>query len=194
MTSLIIFLVLGASLLLLLVFALSRRRSPAAGSSEAFLDARQALSALQNDLLAADLVRRLFAKDDLDYILQFTPESVQKLFIQERRKVTLVWVRQVRKGVMSLRAFHRGQARHYARLRLETEFKLAVSFAVLLLACRALEIALYFKGPYAAPQIVGRTVGVAGRLCAISEKSLGFLTPGSLGDLTRGAAGEQAKV
>lgn len=195
MTPLILFMAPGVVLLVLLVAALTRR-APACveGSSQAVLDARQALNALQNELLPADLIERIFAKQDLDYVKRSTPPSMHEMFLEERRKVGLVWVRQVRKGVVSLRAFHRGQARHYARLSVKTELDLAASFAALLLACRALELALYFRGPYAAPQIVGRTVGVAARLCQVSEKSLAFLNADALAGVVGRSADNQAEL
>jgi hypothetical protein len=135
-------------------------------------------------LLPTDLVQRVFATQDLEYVTRSSPKSLHHLFVEELRKVALVWLRLVRKGVASLKAFHLGQARHYAQLELGTEFQLAVSFAVMLLACRALQVALYFGGPYAAPHILGRTVGVAGRICQISERSLAFLDSDRVGALS----------
>jgi hypothetical protein len=192
--TLIIFLALSAGLLILMLFALSRRAAPAEGSWQALLDARLALSALQQDLLTGAVVQRVFAKEDLEYIVRATPEPVHKLFIDERRKVALIWVRLVRRGVEDLKAFHLGQARHYARLKLRTELALALNFTSLLLACRALEIALYLRGPYAVPGFVGMTVRVAGRLCEASEKSLAFLSSTGQAGLHDGRAGGQAAV
>jgi hypothetical protein len=192
--SLVIFLALGAGLLILMVFALSRRAAPAEGSWQALLDARLALSALQQDLLTGAVVQRVFAREDFEYIVRATPESVHRLFMDERRKVALIWVRQVRKGVEDLKAFHLGQARHYARLNLRTELGLGFNFTSLLLACRALEIALYFGGPYAVPSFVGKTVGVAGRLCEVSEKSLAFLSSEGQASFNDRRAGGRAAV
>ena len=175
MIALILFLALGAGLLVLLVVGVVRRRTSAVGSSQGLLEARQALSALQAELLPSDIVQRVFAKQDLEYVLQAAEQPIQELFVEERRKVALIWVRQVRKGVVRLRSFHKRQARHYARLSLTTEVELALGFAALLLACRALQVTLYLGGPYAAPRIVGGTVGVAARLCRVSEQSLAFL-------------------
>lgn len=194
MTSLVLFLALGASLLLLLVFALLRRPGRPEGSSQALLDARQALSALQHDLLLPEVVQRVFARQDLEYVLASTPEPVHRVFIDERRKVAMVWVRQVRRGVLSLRAFHLGQARHYSRVNLATEVQLAANFALLLMASRALEIALFFGGPYAAPQILGGTVGVAARLCRVSQQSLAFLSPDLPRNLSEDSAAGRARI
>lgn len=195
MIQLILFVALGAGLLLLVFAALARRSGGRAeGSSQALLDARQALSALQDNLLPADLIGRIFARQDLEYVMRSTPAEVQKLFIEERRKVALVWVQQVRKGVVSLKGFHRGQARYYARLSLKTEMDLALSFATLLLGCRALELVLYVGGPYSAPRIVGRTVAVAARLCQLSEKSLSFLSPEALIRVSETPTGSGAEI
>jgi hypothetical protein len=191
--ALILYLALGAGLLVLLVAGLLRRRASAMGSSQALLDARQALSTLQGDLLPADVVQRVFAKRDLEYVLQATEQPIHQLFVDERRKVALIWVRQVRKGLVSLRTFHRRQARHYARLSFKTEVELAVGFAALLLACRALQVTLYFGGPYAAPRIVGGTVEVAARLCKVSEQSLAFLGVDLLGKSVQQGA-DQARI
>lgn len=195
MMQLILFLAVGAGLLLLVFAAITRRTGGRAeGSSQTILDARHALSTLQKNLLPEELIARIFAKQDLEYVLRSTPEPVQQLFVEERRKVALVWVRQVRKGVVTLRAFHRGQARHYSRLSLGTELDLALSFAALLLVCRALEVALYFRGPYAAPRIVGRTAAVAARLCQVSEKSLAFLNVEAVSDVSGSSAHESVEI
>lgn len=195
MMQLMLFLGLGACLLLLVLAAITRRTGGRAeGSSQAILEARQALTALQKNLLPEDLIARIFAKQDLEYVVRSTPEPVQHLFVEERRKVALVWVRQVRKGVVTLRAFHRAQSRYYSQLSLRTEINLAFSFAALLFACRSLEVALYLRGPYAAPRIVGRTAGVAARLCQVSEKSLAFLNSEGLSDLSESSAREGVEV
>jgi hypothetical protein len=68
-------------------------------------------------------------------------------------------------------------ARFYAGLSLGTEISLGFDFAVLLLACRALQVSVHLGGPYAAPRMVASTAAIANRVCAISERSLAFLTP-----------------
>jgi hypothetical protein len=86
-------------------------------------------------------------------------------------------VSRVRKQVLSLRSFHLGSARFYARLSPRTELSLAVDFAALLFKCRLLQIFLYLRGPYAVPRMVGSTAATAVRVCKISEESLAFLIP-----------------
>jgi hypothetical protein len=179
---LISFLLIGALLLVSLYF-FARRGQRAEGGSGALVEARQALNTLRAGLLPAELVGRIFARDDLEYIESQASREIRDLFLEERTKVALFWVSRVRKQVLSLRRFHLGSARFYARLNLRTELALAMDFAAILLACRALQVFLYVRGPYAAPRIVGSTAASAARVCKISEESLAFLTPAYAGQV-----------
>jgi hypothetical protein len=185
--TLVFFLLVGASLLFSLVL-LARRASRAEGSAQALVEAKHALQALQGELLPPDLVERIFAKQDFEFIASSTPQPVQELFVLERKKVAIAWAQQVRAGVRRLMNFHLLQARFYAQLSLATEMKLAVNFAALLLACRIMQFALYFGGPFAFPGLVGRTVGKAAQLCETSEKSLAFLEASELDGLSKDSA------
>ncbi|MGA3292665.1 MAG: hypothetical protein ABSE45_01640 [Candidatus Acidiferrales bacterium] len=188
MIQLVFFLFVGA-LLLSSLFLLGRRGSRAEGNSQVLVEARQALNTLQGGLLPRDLVTRIFAKDDFEYVDSIGCKPVHELFAVERRKIALSWVNQVRAQVLTLRRFHLGAARFYSRLGLRREIGVAWQFANLLLACRALQVLFYLGGPYAAPRVVGTTAAVAARLCAASEKSLAFLNPVQVVPLRNGSAG-----
>jgi len=192
MIGLILFLLVGALLLLSLLF-FTPRKSQGRGGSEPLAEARQALDVLQLGLLSPDMVGRIFAKKDFDYVMSETTKKVQRLFLEERRGLALCWVSQVRRQIVSLRLFHLGSARLHAQLSLRTEIKLAGDFAALLFACRALQAAVYLRGPYAAPRMVGATTAAAARVCGISEKSLDFMKPArmiSFGDDSAGGSVE----
>jgi hypothetical protein len=174
---LLFFLLIGAALLSSLVF-LGRRGAPRAeGDSRFLLEARKALDALEGGLLPQDLVHRIFAKDDLNYISSAAPKQVRDLFLAERKKIAIAWIDQVRCQVSSLKRFHVGAARSYAQMGLGAELELACHFAALLVACRALRLAISVGGPYVAPRMVGATAAAAAEICAISERSLAFLNP-----------------
>jgi hypothetical protein len=175
---LLFFFFIGAALLSSLLF-LSRRGDPRAeGDSRVLLEARSALDALQGNLLPEQLVQRIFAKGDLDYVVSLAvPKPIRDLFVHERKKIALSWIGQVRCQISSLKRFHVGGARSYAQLGLRTELELACHFAALVVACRALRLAVYVGGPYVAPRMVGATAMAAARICTISEQSLAFLNP-----------------
>jgi hypothetical protein len=181
---LILFLLIGSLLLLSLGSFAWRRRVE--GGSGALVQARQALNTLQAGLLPAELVARIFDRADLNYVESQTSSEIRDLFIGERKRVALLWVSRVRQQLESLKRFHLGSARFYARLNLRTELSLAVDFARLLFACRLLQVFVHLGGPYAAPRFVGATAEVATKVCNVSQESLAFLTPVYA---TRGADG-----
>ncbi|HEV3482091.1 MAG TPA: hypothetical protein VGR97_07155 [Candidatus Acidoferrales bacterium] len=182
MIQLILFLLIGALLFLSLIFLVWRSPRAEKGSA-ALVEARQALVALQTGLLPMELIGRIFAREDLEYVRSQAPAPVCAMFLSERKVIALAWAAQIRKQVLNLMRFHLGSARFYARLTFRTELALALQFAGLLLACRALQIVLYVGGPYAAPRIVGATVATAAQVCSISEQSLAFLNSAQLGVL-----------
>ena len=144
--------------------------------ADAIVSARQALNSLQGNLLPPELVHRIFAREDLEFVSSIGSKTVREAFMRERRSVALRWVGQVRKQVLNLRYFHSGHSRFYAQLSPRTELELALTFASLLLACRLLETVFYIRGPFAAPKTVARMIGAAGNICAASERSLAFLS------------------
>jgi hypothetical protein len=188
---LILFLVVAALLLFALSF-LARRPARPAGGAEAMLDANRALSSLQMELLPPEMITRIFATEDLDYVKSVASEEVLAMFLADRERIALSWVRFLRQNLLSLRRFHLGSARLYAGLSFRAEVSLAVDFAILLFACRVLEIILRLRGPYGAPQIVRATALGAARVCQISENSLVLLRSGSAPTFGSPPAGNSA--
>ncbi len=182
MISLIFFLTIGV-LLFSSLFFLARRNPRPEGSSAALVEAQQALMTLQAGLLPVGLVKRVFAREDWDYVRLETTHSIHELFMDERKAVALLWLGQVRAQIGNLGRFHRGAARHYAKLNPRLELKVALSFAGLTAACRALQVLVYLGGPYAAPRMVEAVANAAAEVCKISEQSIGFLNAARLGVL-----------
>ena len=176
MIQLILFFLIAAGLFSSLYF-LARRGSHSEGGTEALLEARTALTTLQVGLLPPEIIGRILAKEDRDYMISEAPERLQALFFDERKRIALLWVVQVRRQIISLSHFHRHSARFYGQLRLGTEMRLAAEFAGLLFACRVVQCVLYVAGPYTVPNVMEKTATAAARICALSEKSLGFLRP-----------------
>ena len=175
MTQLISFIAIALGLGVSLASLALRKRVE--GGSDAMVKAKQALSSLQAGLLPAEMVARIFDRTDLIYVESQSSNDLREMFLSERKQVVLSWIRRVRQEVNDLKSFHLGSARFYAGLSLGTEISLGFDFALLLLACRALQVSVYLGGPYAAPRMVASTAAIANRVCAISERSLAFLTP-----------------
>jgi hypothetical protein len=192
---LVLFLLLVTVFAVLLYLFARRSGARAEGGAEALVSARQALNSLQTNLLPPELVHRVFAREDLIFVSSVGSKRIRRRFLRERKRVALRWVAQVRKQVSSLKRFHSGRSRFYAQVDLRTEIELALSFASLLFVCRLLEAIFYIRGPFAAPRIVGAVIGVAGNICAASERSLAFLSsPTPSPDLIGGSSAGGAAV
>jgi len=178
MLQLLFFLGVGG---LLFVFLLAlARRGKAVGGARALIGARQALYTLRSELLPHDLVVRIFAREDLEFVLSLHSRAVESIFFTQRRRVALIWVERVQAQIRHLRHLHLGSARFYARLEFKTELSLAWNFMILLFSCRALKAAILIGGPYAAPVMVRTVADAATRVCEISSESLAFLTGAGL--------------
>jgi hypothetical protein len=193
MITLVFFILIALVLLFLLGMFLARPKS-AEGGAQAVLEARNALQSLQDRLLPSEMVARIFSSEDLEFVNEVGAASVRELFLGLRKRIALNWVRQVRWQVIRLKDFHLGRSRHYARLNLSTEISLAFSFLVLLAECRALQLIIYSAGPYAAPRLLGWIASTAGKVCDVSEKSLGFLELPNLGGSGEGPTGNPNSV
>ena len=189
MILLVLFVALGAGLLVLMYLFVQSPEPRAEGGAQALVQARNALSSLQTGLLPAELVERVFAKDDLRFVASSAGVKVQEVFLRERKRLALSWIAQVRTQVLSLKEFHSGQSRLYARLDVRTEVAVALSFASLLILCRALQATFYVRGPYAAPRMVGFAIMAAAKVCTVFEHSLGFLPRTSAEVLRRDSPG-----
>ncbi|MGH9687406.1 MAG: hypothetical protein ACRD5K_09965 [Candidatus Acidiferrales bacterium] len=175
MIQLILFLAIGA-LLFVSLLVLARRGSRPEGGAEALVEARQALTHLQTDLLPPELIARFLAAEDFEYVASAAPRAAHALFYYQRRKIVIAWLGAVRQQIKTLRRFHLGAARFYARMGLRSEIALAMDFASILVTCRALQILVYFGGPRVAPRMVGVTVATGLRICDAYDGALAFLT------------------
>jgi hypothetical protein len=194
MIALLLYLLVGVGLLVFLWLLARRKGAPVEGCGRQFVEARQALRTLQEGLLPDNLIQRMFDRDDFRYVMASSPADIGELFLQERKRISLMWVRRVRCEIRNLMQFHLDYSRLHAKLSLLTEIRLGIDFALLLLACRALRILLYVRGPYGARAVVGVMTAAGGRVCAASEKSLAFLNPPALEAFRRDSAGDGAAI
>jgi hypothetical protein len=184
MIPLLLSLALGIALFFMLYRLVRRSRVPVEGSAYQFVEARGSLQALQRELLPRDFIDRLFDRRDLEYVSAQAPADIRRLFLAERKRVSVLWVQRVRSEILKLMHFHRGHSRFQSKISVLTEIRLAADFAALLVICRMLEAIFYFRGPYAAPRLVDSAAATAARLCTMSEKSLAFLNAPGLRAIT----------
>jgi len=189
---LILSLFVGVGLLAILVL-LARRGNPRVeGSAQQLVEARQTLDMVQLGLLPRDIVERIFATQDLEYVTRVAPAEVQRAFLRERKRIAIAWVERLRSSFVKLMRLHRAQARVYPQLSLRKEIGLGINFVALLATCGALQVAFRLRGPYAAPRMLETATAAAARVCLISEESLAFLKTEPLRPLEDRARGSEA--
>jgi hypothetical protein len=177
MTQLLLFIAVGVGLLVLLLVGMRRSPAAAEGSAGALVAAKRTLESLQLGLLPAELVERVFGRQDFAYIASIGSTELSNLFMAERKRLALAWIRQVRNQIRALREFHISRSRMFAHMSRWMELSLALDFAELEFQCRVLQLLMQWRGPYAAPNFARRMAATAGRLCAVLDQSLAFLTP-----------------
>jgi hypothetical protein len=194
MIALLLSIGLGLGLILLLWAMVRRSHLPVEGSAYQFVEARGSLRALQRDLLPRDFIDRLFDRSDLEYVSTHTSGDVRRLFLAERKHLSILWVQRVRSEILKLMHFHRGHSRFQSKISVRTEIRLAADFAALLVICRMLEAIFHFRGPYAASRLVDSAAATAARLCTVSEESLAFLNLPGLRVMSRDSRRGDATV
>ena len=128
MIALIIYLLIGAGLFIFLVALARRKGAPVEGCGQEFVEARHALLTLRSGLLPASLLERIFGRGDLEYVTAETPPEIRKLFLAERKRISLIWARRMRLEIRNLMRFHLGYSRFQAKMSLDTELRLALDF------------------------------------------------------------------
>lgn len=182
MTILLFFILVGFTLLIFLYFLLTRSSaSTAEGSAQSLQAAHHTIARLQQSLLSTRIVEAIFSESDLTFVQQSGSSDISHLFFSERRRIALLWVSEIRAQIICLSRFHRAQSGFYSDFSFSSEFSMVSGFWSLLLACRALQILIYFRGPFAARAIAIRTIETAGRLCQLAGQPIAFLDSYSVG-------------
>jgi len=182
MTLLVLFSLLGVGLLAILFVVLSRPAPSAPeGSAESLLVAYHALNRLQQSLLATRTVEQIFCDSDSAFVGSIGSAEITSLFHSERRRLALYWVSEVRAQIISLLRFHRTQSGFYANISIREELSLIGGFWSLLLACRGLQLLIFFRGPFAARAFAARAVLAASGVCNVAGKPISFLNSYSSG-------------
>jgi len=177
MIQLLLFIAVAAGLLILVVLVLRRPAVPAEGSAGALVEAKRTLDSLQLDLLPHEVVDRMFGSRDLAYVKSLGSQDLSDLFVAERKRLALAWIVSVQRQVAVLREFHVSRARMFTQMSRLKEVSVALEFVVVDFRCHALRMLIRWRGAYAAPNLVRRTATTAGRVCAVVDQSLSFLTP-----------------
>lgn len=173
MTDLAIFLAIALLLLGFLLVWLLRSRA----SAPSLFKARVALTVLRLAVPPRALAERIFALEDWDFISNQAPRQVQQLFLAERRRVGLAWLRETRRKVEEVMELHGRAVRRTSSLHPFAELRLATSYAFFLSVYAFLFLLIWLRGPFAARRMVGFTVDMAEGVSFLTARLLVQLEP-----------------
>jgi hypothetical protein len=94
-----------------------------------------------------ELVARIFSREDWELISQTHSPALERLFLEERKKVALLWVRQTSRGIQQVMRNHADAAKQAADIRFRTELSLFLMYIELLLMCETLLLLITTVGP-----------------------------------------------
>jgi len=140
-------LTIGLLLLIALVVLALRQGSTAGGIhsiSEFPEDPRQSR---EFEECPPELVARIFSRKDWEFILRTQSPSLERLFLQERKRIALLWVRQTFRDIRQVMRNHTEAAKQAADIRFRTELSLFLMYIELLLMCETLLLLITTVGP-----------------------------------------------
>ena len=171
--------VIGVVLLGFLTYWAFRGSSSASRAGFSLADASKAL---RLELPPADLIERVLDPRDLAFVRKESPAETVRLFEQERRALTISWLRHTRRQVGRLMSYHVGAVRQNINLQPALEIKLGLHYVRFLVAYELILGLSYIRGPFQVRPMMGYVVGVTTQLRGVSDKLLGaaqFSTPAS---------------
>lgn len=177
MNGLIPIVLLGALILIFsgrLLVNSSRQSRPRIVTIEDYSQARAALDSVFEETAA---IKRIFAKEDLEFISEAATEEVQRFFLKERKGLAIHWVRMTQKQVAHLMDLHLKLASYTNEPSPRYEVKLTANYLCFVLASNCLLILLSLFGPFEAARVVAYTVRAAEYFCSVCSLRLEKIEP-----------------
>ena len=159
---------------LLFLLALWLKRKPAAPAQRQNpQDASQLLANLRMDLPPRAVMERILDPTDLKLVSEQSDRKIRQLFLEERRRLAILWLVHTRQALGRLVRFHRLLVRSDAGLHPTSELRLSVEYVSFIACYWALIALVAVRGPYGTRRAIGVVTGVAADLWESSERILG---------------------
>ena len=94
-----------------------------------------------------EFVARIFSPEDGQFISQTHAPYLKRLFLHERKRVALLWVRQTSRDIQQVMRNHTDTAKQAADIRFRTELSLFLTYVELRLMCETLSLLITTVGP-----------------------------------------------
>jgi hypothetical protein len=183
MTGLILTLILGTLVLLLagrlvLQATTGSRNRPV--TIDDYTSAREALDSVFAETAA---VKRIFAKEDMEFIARVGTPNVRRFFLKERNRLAIQWLRATQKQVARFMDLHLKLASYTYEPSPRMEFSLTVKYLFFIFSSNALLFLIWLRGPFEAVAIVSYPLRVAEEFSTAFSLRLEKIDPEKLGSV-----------
>jgi len=176
MINLILIILIALSLLVLLLLAARR----GAGESPKLNTALPEDSDYRVRLPQRALLDRCLSPEDVEFVAVLKARPVFRLFLQERRRLTLCWLRQTRRESARLYSLHVRSVRHAAGLRPAAEAKLFGAVGLFIIVYALMVSTVWLYGPFRARRFLHSLQFLAGLLSDLGVRIANSISPAPL--------------
>ncbi len=127
----------------------------------------QARAALDSVFVETAAIKRIFATEDMEFILQAGPHDVERFFLKERKRLAIKWLRMTQREVARLMDIHLKLASYTYERSARFELQLTVKYFCFMFISNVLLAFLWLRGPFEAVKIVTYTLHTAEYFCSV---------------------------
>jgi hypothetical protein len=173
---------LSAVFILILVVRLIaqsvNKKKQAPLSIEDYSSARKALDLVFVEIAA---IRRVFSDDDLKFVLSSGDRDAQELFLEERKRLGINWLRRTQKRVSQIVNLHLRLASYTDEPRPNFELSLTAKYLGFVISSNCILVLLWLLGPFKAAHTVSYMTESAADFCGVLRTRLDNVNRARLG-------------
>jgi len=147
----------------LVVQGLRRSQKPAVSIDE-YSKAREALDAV---FVQRAAIERVFSIDDFKFIAGTGNDDARRLFLKERKRLALLWLRKTQKQVAKLMDLHLRLANYTYDPNPGFELELNAKYAAFVVISKMVLLLLWVAGPFMATRTIAYTIRATGDFCTV---------------------------
>jgi hypothetical protein len=136
-----------------------------------------ARAALDSAFVETAAMKRIFASEDLEFMLREGTRDAQRFFLKERKGLAIQWLRTTQKQVAELMDLHLRLASYTYEPSPRFELKLTVEHLWFILVSNLVLFLLWLRGPFEAATIVGYTLRISESLSSVFSLRLEEIDP-----------------
>jgi hypothetical protein len=126
------------------------------------------------------LLNQCLSPEDLDFVKLRKSPALLELFLHERRRLAVGWLRQTRREAQRLVRLHVHSVRYAADLRPAAEARLFLSVVLFMLLYAAMLTGVLWYGPLRTRRSFQSMRALAGLLAQLAERIVAGIIPGAL--------------